>query len=327
MDVEAELLEALHDQPGDEAAWLALADFLEEQGQADRAELLRLTRALRLGPARAQRQGLERRLQELLAAGAGPCVPTLTNSIGMRLVLIPAGSFRMGSPRKEPGCLDWDGPVHAVALPRPFYLGAFPVTQAEYEQVTGKGPSWFEALGQRAGAVQGLDTHRFPVENVTWAAAGKFCRELSALPAEKEAGRVYRLPTEAEWEYACRASTSSPFHYGPNLTPEMANVQARPATDLNRPTPVGSYPPNAWGLYDLHGNVWEWCQDWFDEDYYRHSPPRDPQGPPRGTERVMRGGAWFNPARTARSGARNCCPPGTRYGNIGFRVAMTVRAP
>jgi formylglycine-generating enzyme required for sulfatase activity len=256
--------------------------------------------------------------------GRLPLPREVVNAVGMRLVLIPAGRFVMGSPESEEGHAADEGPLHEVEITRPFYLGAFPVTQAEYRHVTGANPSWFSPQGGGRDRVRGLDTDRFPVESVSWSDAVAFCRALSERPEERQAGRVYRLPTEAEWEYACRAgaSGSDPFAFGQALTAGQANIEDR----LQRTTGVGSYPPNAWGLCDLHGNVWEWCQDWYDPDYYRGSPRQAPPGPDGSPEgrRVMRGGSFKDWARHCRSAFRARHAGGQRYAFLGFRVALDV---
>jgi uncharacterized protein (TIGR02996 family) len=317
---ETVLLQAIHQAPGDDLAWQALGDRLEEQGQAERAELLRLTRLL------AREPDGEQRVQELLALGVRPCVPVLVNSVGMELALIPRGSFLLGSPRGEKDRSPEEGPRHEVEITRPFYLGVYPVTQRQYEQVMGTNPSHFRV-------VPGQDTSRFPVENVSWKKAVAFCKKLSDLPEEKRCGRVYRLPTEAEWEYSCRggARSSSPFHYGASLSSTQANFDGRypyrggaEGPYLGRTTPVGSYKPNAWGLFDMHGNVWEWCSDWFDADYYKQSPRRDPPGPSEGSYRVIRGGYWAVSGRDCRSAVRCRGEPAIRGFNLGFRVALVL---
>jgi uncharacterized protein (TIGR02996 family) len=330
MDTEAALLQALHDRPDDDLAWLALADCLEEQGQAERAELVRLQRELRgpLSPGKA-RQALERRLAALLASGVVPCAPTVTNSVGMRLALIPPGTFWMGSPSREPERNANEGPRHRVEIAEPFYLGAHLVTQEQYEEVVGRDRSAFRPGGESEADIAGLDTRDFPAEQVTWTEAVAFCKRLTRLSAERKAGRKYRLPTEAEWEYACRAGTTTAFHYGPRLSSAQANFNGEhPSRGLSegrylgRPTPVGSYKPNAFGLYDMHGNVWEWCADYFAEDHYANRPPGSAEGPPAGTERVLRGGCWYWHAREARSAFRSRVGPSYRNYCVGFRVAM-----
>jgi formylglycine-generating enzyme required for sulfatase activity len=162
-----------------------------------------------------------------------------------------------------------------------------------------------------------------PVDSPTWLDAVEFCRRLSALPAEKKAKRTYRLPSEAEWEYACRAGTTSPVAFGTRLRPEHANYDPRHASgrSTRHTTPVGSYPANAWGLYDMHGNLWEWCADWFDEDYYAVSPRHDPPGPIDGGLRMLRGGSWFYIASSCRSAIRFGRAPEEANDLVGFRVA------
>jgi uncharacterized protein (TIGR02996 family) len=330
MDTEQTLLQALHADPCDPVAWAALADCLEEKGQAVRAELLRLSRLP--PPARGDPAHAERRVRDLLAAGVMPCVPVLENSIGMRFALIPPGSFLMGSPEDEEGRQSDEGPQHEVQISRPFYLGVFPVTQEQYQKVMRRKPSYFRPSGGK-GKVKGLDTGNFPVEHVSWEDAAAFCRRLSELAEEKREKRRYALPSEAQWEYGCRggASSSVPFHFGASLSSTQANFNgndpcggaARGPYEA-RPSPVGSYPPNAFGLFDMHGNVWEWCQDWFDANYYAHSPSKDPPGPRTGQYRLLRGGSWGDDACYCRSASRGRLEPGCRNGNFGFRVVSLL---
>jgi formylglycine-generating enzyme required for sulfatase activity len=180
----------------------------------------------------------------------------------------------MGAPAGEPGRNHSEGPVHEVEITRPFYLGAHEVTQAQYQKVMGTNPSHFAPAGAGQDQVRGQNTADFPAENMTWEEAADFCRRLSALPEERRAGRVYRLPTEAEWEYACRAGSTTAYHVGATLGPAAANFGRRP-----QPEKVGSFKPNAWGLFDMHGNVWEYCADHYQAGYYANSPRRDPRGP------------------------------------------------
>jgi uncharacterized protein (TIGR02996 family) len=330
MDLEAAFLGAVHDNPLDDTPWLVLADYLEEQGDP-RAELVRLNRLLREAPRGRQRRAGEQRVQELLAGGLAPCVPILTNSLGMRLALIGTGRFWMGSPAAEPGrYLDENG-RHEVAITRPFYLGACQVTQEQYERLMGQNPSQF-TLANAAERLPGQGTGNLPVERVSWGDAVRFCTLLSEWPEESAAGRVYRLPTEAEWEYACRAGIwGSPFHFGKSLSSTQANFDgeqpygdAPAGPNLRRPAAMGSYRPNAWGLFDMHGNVWEWCADWFDANYYRRSPAIDPPGPEEGDGRVMRGGSWTSPGMNCRSAIRDRIQPPDIGSSIGFRVALTL---
>jgi formylglycine-generating enzyme required for sulfatase activity len=257
----------------------------------------------------------------------------LTNSVGMELVLIPPGKFRMGSPRDERGHKD-DEAEHEIEITRPFNLGVYEVTQAEYQRVMGGNPSWFSKNGRGRGKIKKQKTGRFPVERVSWEEAQEFCRRLSALPKERAAKRVYRLPTEAEWEYACRAGARrpAPFSFGDSLSFRQANFDgsapyggAAPGRSLGRTKPVGSYKPNAFGLYDMHGNVAEWCADVYQPDYLQ-GPKRDPRGPRTGTHRVVRGGSWVEDGVYCRSACRTNLLPGWRAYNIGFRVALSAGA-
>jgi formylglycine-generating enzyme required for sulfatase activity len=248
---------------------------------------------------------------------------TVTNSVGLRLVLVPAGTFLMGSPESEADRGRDEDPPHPVTISRPSYMGVYPVTQAEYEKVTGTNPAQF-----RKGAGGGP---RHPVEQVSWDAAAAFCRQLSRLPAEREAKRVYRLPTEAEWEYACRAGTTTPFSCGDSLSGEQASFDgshpygtAKNRAALEKTTKVDSYRANPWGLCDMHGNVWEWCADWYDEEYYRESPEIDPPGPARGGMRVLRGGSWHSSGHMCRSARRHKYAPTFKNDSIGFRVVLVV---
>jgi len=236
----------------------------------------------------------------------------ITNSIGMKMVLIPAGEFLMGSPDSDPDGQDNEKPQHLVRITRPFYLGLYPVTQAEYERVMGANPSRFTG-----------DPHR-PVEMVSWHDAQEFCLKLSALPEEKAAGHVYRLPTEAEWEYACRAGSTTRYCFGDSA--ETLGDYAWSTKNSQLTThPVGEKKPNAWGLHDMHGNVCEWCADWYGKEYYSQSPPSDPSGPSSGASRVLRGGSWcYGYPDYFRCSLRNNFRPDYRYNYDGFRVARTL---
>ncbi len=268
------------------------------------------------------------------AAGEPPS-RALTNSIGMKLTFIPAGTFRMGSPADEPERADDEG-QHEVEVSRPFYLGTHEVTQRQFMRLMGsvvkRGAIFNEGRG-------GGPEH--PMENVTWHHAVEFCAALSALADEKAAGRRYRLPTEAEWEYACRAGTSSPFHFGKALSSRQANFNGgfplggkELGPYLRKTAPVGSHKPNAWGLFDMHGNVAEWCADFYDKDSYRSGPRKDPRGPEKGVVstdygdfyRVVRGGCWLDEARACRSACRARAMPHEPYRLVGFRVVCEVPA-
>jgi formylglycine-generating enzyme required for sulfatase activity len=263
----------------------------------------------------------------------------------MRFARIPAGTFLMGSPEDEIR-RSKDEAQHEVEITRPFHLGIFPVTQAQFRAVMGYNPSFFSTDGsgkEGTGYVQapggGRDkirdqggTDDFPVENVSWDEAVEFCRRLSALEPERATGRRYRLPTEAEWEHACRGGSPEyqVFNLGNSLASTQANFDgdypygADPGPYLGRTCKVGSYEPNRLGLYDMHGNVWEWCFDWYDRDYYQGSPRSDPAGPAEGSSRVCRGGSWDCFGQRCRSAWRNGTEPANRYEWLGFRVVMVA---
>ena len=231
------------------------------------------------------------------------------------LVEIPAGRFTMGSPVDERG-RNADEVAHEVTISRPFFLGRYEVTQAEWTAVMGNNPSRFADCGPRC-----------PVENVTFDDAHRYIGRLNAQPG---AAFVYRLPTEAEWEYACRAGTTTPFATGATITTAQANVDGRfPYADTaagelrERPTPVGTFAPNAFGLADMHGNVWEWTSDWYGP--YGAAAARDPRGLLSGEKRVIRGGSWFFDANSARCALRYTHAPVDRGFSLGFRVAADRR--
>jgi formylglycine-generating enzyme required for sulfatase activity len=225
----------------------------------------------------------------------------------------------MGSPRREAG-RDPDETLHCVTLTRPFWMAVFPVTQAQLRAVTGITPSVFRAKGRARENVAGLDTDDFPADSVTWAEAVAFCQALGRRKGERASGNKYRLPTEAEWEYSCRAGLASGrFHFGKSLRKSDANTER---SGLGRPCPVGQYPPNAFGLHDMHGNVAEWCADWYGE--IAGGDEVDPHGPRLGEYRLLKGGSWQYDAADCRSAARDHCLPTSENSVIGFRV---VRVP
>ncbi len=237
---------------------------------------------------------------------------TLINSIGMKLLPIPPGEFLMGSNSvdAEPA----EQPQHRVRITEPYWIGMYEVTEQEYKAVTGIDP--FTKTG-RKGSTTG-----YPMTMVSWNEAVEYCRMLSDLPEERLAGRVYRLPTEAEWEYACRAETTTVFNVGDELTSEQAHFDATKSTG---PGVVGSYPPNAFGLYDTHGNVHEWCADWYNEDYYSRSAQDDPAGPDAGTHRVTRGGSWWSTGTPHWHGSASRhyhFAPDFAGDTVGFRVVL-----
>jgi formylglycine-generating enzyme required for sulfatase activity len=246
-----------------------------------------------------------------------------TNAINMTFMLIPPGAFKMGSPTTESERSS-DEYAHEVTLTQPYYLGIYPVTQRQFQILTDQNPSYFNSA--KGG---GPD---YPVENVSWYDAAEFCRRLSEVPAEKAASRLYRLPTEAEWEFACRASIPMPFSSGLTLSSREANFNGNypygmtpRGPYLERTTKVGSFPPNPFGLFDMHGNVWEWCADYYDRNFYRNSPRYDPAGPPSGTLRVVRGGSCFNIGRFCRTAYRFGVVPTNHDIDVGFRVLMMLQ--
>ncbi|MBN2687684.1 MAG: formylglycine-generating enzyme family protein [Deltaproteobacteria bacterium] len=235
---------------------------------------------------------------------------TLENSIGMAFVLIPAGSFVMGSPICE-DCRFDDEKQHRVILTKPFYMQTTQVTQGQWTAVMKSDPPYFSSRGDR-----------FPLEQVSWYDCQGFIRELNRM----EKTNVYRLPTEAEWEYACRAGTKTPFNTGDCLSTKEANYHGKypygrcPDGQYRHKTvPVASLPPNAWGLYEMHGNVWEWCSDWYGE--YSGHVVQDPRGPKRGTAHIHRGGSWNYCAMFCRSALRISRAPDFRADIFGFRLA------
>jgi formylglycine-generating enzyme required for sulfatase activity len=230
-------------------------------------------------------------------------LPESAESIGMEFKLIPAGTFTMGDASG-----DDDETPHEVTLTQPFKMGVHEVTQAQYEQVMGVNPSTFKGANN-------------PVEMVSWEDAVEFCRRLSELPAEKAAGNVYRLPTEAEWEYACRAGTTTKYSFGDDDS-GLGDYAWHSENSDKKPHPVGSKLPNAWGLYDMHGNVSEWCQDWYVD--YPSGSVTDPRGATSGSYRVLRGGSWPYTAGDCRSAGRNgFFLPSDRSSFLGFRVVRS----
>lgn len=210
------------------------------------------------------------------------------------------------------------GPPYHVRITRPFRLSVYEVTQAEYQQVMNDNPSNFRDAS--AGAQP--ETARRPVESVSWDQANRFCEMLTALQAERKAGRKYRLPTEAEWEYACRAGSETRYGFSDDAA-DLTNYAWFSPRAQDRTHPVGQKRPNAWGTYDMLGNVYEWCGDWFEPDYYRRSSPIDPTGPSVGIQRVIRGGSWWNNEAHCRCGFRlGASPEGDNM--IGFRVLCEI---
>lgn len=217
----------------------------------------------------------------------------------------------MGSPKDEKERKD-DETQHKVTLTRGFYMGVYTVTQEQWKEVMGNNPSHFK--GEK----------NLPVENVSWDDCQEFLKKLR----EKDK-KAYRLPTEAEWEYACRAGTKTPFHFGDTISTDQANYNGESILAIGKKgvfrkktTPADSFPANAWGLCDTHGNAWQWCQDWFGE--YPQKDLVDPQGPENGKQRVLRGGCWSNLPLLCRSAYRFKIEPGFHINGIGFRLCFFV---
>jgi formylglycine-generating enzyme required for sulfatase activity len=234
----------------------------------------------------------------------------------MRFALIPPGTFLMGSPPGEKGRYE-DETQHQVTISKPFYMGITPVTQEQYEAMMGVNPSYFHAkpgwLSRLFGAVEDSAARQRPVEQVSWSNAMDFCKKLSA-----RINKTVSLPTEAQWEYACRAGTTGPYAGSGNLD-DMAWYLSNSG---GTPHPVGQKKPNAWGLHDMHGNVWEWCSDWYDK--YPSHAVTDPTGPGNGQSRVLRGGSWDYIRDHCRAAYRRRGAPGLRSGYIGFRVCLDL---
>lgn len=257
-----------------------------------------------------------------LVAPPGPVV----NSLGMKLVPILAGEFLMGSPDYDPDADDDEKPQHLVGITRPFLLAPWPVTQSQYQMVMGETPSYFKHQPEN------------PVETVSWYDAVRFCNKLSEMEKRKpfyevkgknvtipsKDGPGFRLPTEAEWEYACRAGTKTRYSFGGDSAGLGEHAWYRENSG-QKTQPVGKKHPNKFGLYDMHGNVWEWCWDGWDENYYKlfstHKPVVDPLGPSLATFRVVRGGGWDFSPRSLWSAARVRREPDDKLVSLGFRVA------
>ena len=224
----------------------------------------------------------------------------LGNGVSLQMILIPAGNFKMGSPASEKGHTDYER-QHKVTLTKPFYMGKYEVTQGQWEAVMGKNPSYSKNA-------------KNPVTGVSWDDCQEFIKKLNGITKGK-----YRLPTEAEWEYSCRAGTSTAYSFGGKITPKDANYDD---SGIGKTVEVGSYKPNAFCLYDMPGNVWEWCEDWFED--YPAGAVTDPKGPAKGDKRVLRGGSFNYCNSEARSSYRYFNSPATRYHFVGLRLARTI---
>jgi eukaryotic-like serine/threonine-protein kinase len=247
-----------------------------------------------------------------------PQVKTFTEDLGngvtLEMVAIPGGTFTMGSPTTEVGRTDNESPQHQVTV-KPFYMGKFEVTQAQYQAIMGSNPSNFKGANR-------------PVETVSWNDAVEFCQRLS-----KKTGRTYRLPSEAEWEYAARAGTTTPFYFGETITTDLVNYDGNLTYDSapkgqyrQQTTDVGSFPANAFGLYDMHGNVWEWCLDAWHDNY--NGAPTDGSAwtgkNDNQSQKLLRGGSWDVNPWVCRSAPRARYNPDYRVNRYGFRVVVSA---
>jgi len=244
-----------------------------------------------------------------LAAGGSQPAPLSfeVKGVKFRMLPVPAGSFTMGSPPSELS-RGRSEVLHPVSFSRAFYLAEHEMTQELFQAIT----------GTNAAMIKGP---RLPVELVSWDEAMECCRKLTRLT-----GTAFTLPTEAQWEYACRAGTSTPFSFGHDLDSKNANFDGEAPYGLGaagpsrgQVIPVGSFRPNAWGFYDMHGNVWEWCLDWYGK--YPYQAVTDPQGPEAGVLRVYRGGSWLGSGANCRSAVRNSSEPQDKILGVGFRLA------
>ena len=249
---------------------------------------------------------------------AGPAIgDILTNSFGFRFCYCPAGSFQMGAPADEVGRGEAETPQHRVTLAKGFWFGETEVTQSQYLAVVGSNPSFF------------TDSAEQPVETVSWEDAQAFIQQLNF---KDPAHNTYRLPSEAEWEYACRAGSSTPFNTGANITTYLANFNGEVPYNggakgifHGNTMFVKTYAPNPWGLYDMHGNVLQWCEDaWHDN--YEGAPSDGSVWAGNDARRVLRGGSWSFYARLLRSAYRSGVVPSYRKSNVGFRVVCVPAA-
>ncbi len=236
----------------------------------------------------------------------------LGKGIKLEMVLIPAGEFMMGSPDSDKAAPPEEQPQHRVRITKPFYLGKYPVTQEQWKALMPNNPSRFKGP-------------KNPVENVTWDDCRQFLRMLDIKSGP--GGDKFHLPTEAQWEYACRAGSTTKYYFG-NDEKELGEYAWYATNSGGKTHPVGEKKPSAWGLYDMHGNVWEWCGDWYADRYYKRSPTDDPTGPPSDLPpqtvlgRVVRGGSFNDEAFPCRSAPRVEITPVAHTAGLGLRVLL-----
>jgi formylglycine-generating enzyme required for sulfatase activity len=240
------------------------------------------------------------------------------NTIGMKFALIPSGKFEMGSPEEDKDRDKDDEKQHEVKISKAFYLGVYEVKQKEWVALMKDNPSYFSRKGKGADSVKEVkdaDLEEFPVESVSYEDAEKFIDKLNEKEEERLSGWKYSLPTEAQWEYACRGGATSykKYHFGDSISRDDANFSD---SKIGRTCKVGSYAANKYGLYDMHGNVWEWCLDWYDKDY------KGADKDFKGSYRVIRGGSWHYLGQGCRAALRSSRSPSNRVNYLGFRVAV-----
>jgi uncharacterized protein (TIGR02996 family) len=333
---EAELLTGIATHPGEVERWLILADWLEDQ-QDPRAELARLRFLLHTEPNHPERQQRQARQLELLDCGLPPVVPTVTDSVGIEFALVLPGSFWMGSPDDEPGHSAYEI-WHRVTLTQPFYLGVYPVTVGAFGRfVTATNyQTEAEKSGGAHGYLQGrwqwdpsitwrtpgfAQTERHPVVCVSWNDAQEMVSWLNQV--EANSGLVYSLPTEAQWEYACRVGTETAYWFGEaHKLGEYAWFYDNAGKQTH---PVETKLPNPWGLWHMSGNVWEWCADWYGD--YPAEEVTDPLGVSGGADRVIRGGSWNSYYSSCTAAVRLTDSPEDRNINLGFRLARVMSGP
>ena len=237
---------------------------------------------------------------------SGKLPDTTINCIGMELVLIPSGSFKMGGDKKLEQAEDHETPRHLIKISNAFFMGKYEVTQTQWSQIMKNNPSEFRD-----------DTK--PVERVSWNDVQSFIQKLNTL----EKTNKYRLPTEAEWEYAVRAGSENAYGFSSNAN-RLSQYAWHRNNSADETHPVGQLKPNAWGLFDMQGNVHEWCQDWFDRNYYSQSPSNAPLGPSSGLAKVLRGGDWGSEDWYCRCASRSLSSPDRRSNRVGFRLIKMV---
>ncbi|MBD2442041.1 SUMF1/EgtB/PvdO family nonheme iron enzyme [Dolichospermum sp. FACHB-1091] len=246
----------------------------------------------------------------------------LGNGVTLDMVEIPGGTFIMGSPTSEENRSSSESPQHQVTVPS-FYMGKYELTQAQYQAIMRRNP--FNFMGRNPSNFKGDNR---PVEGVSWNNAVEFCKKLS-----QKTGKNYRLPSEAEWEYACRAGTTTPFYFGESITPDLVNydgnhtyASAPKGKYRRQTTDVGTFPPNSFGLYDMHGNVWEWCQDDYKNDYINAPTDGSALTSPSRSAKLLRGGSWYDTPAYCRSAYRSYYNLGLSSLDVGFRVVCSGAA-